>query len=171
MKIQTVGKYLQHVQYIRQVAKEQEQSLGGPYGMEFEQKNTPIWKKWWNHRRALSVIPSHLRSIEWLTVSKAALISYSVSRVTWPWLMAWKTSIISNPSFIERCLHLLTSSPLLSEYELMIVGYYRSRFRAPYHVIQAIAGEGLAQGPCVVAWVGFEPSILWTKGDELTTEQ
>ena len=35
---------------------------------------------------------------------------------------------------------------------------------------QAIASEGLAQGPCVVARVGFEPTTLRTKGIESTNE-
>ena len=30
--------------------------------------------------------------------------------------------------------------------------------------------EGLAQGPCVAAGVGFNPAILRTQGTELTTE-
>ena len=30
--------------------------------------------------------------------------------------------------------------------------------------------EGLAQGPFVVAGVGFEPATLWTQGSELTTD-
>ena len=33
---------------------------------------------------------------------------------------------------------------------------------------QATASEGLAQGPCVVARVGFEPMTLRTKGGEST---
>jgi len=30
--------------------------------------------------------------------------------------------------------------------------------------------EGLAQGPYVVARVGFEPATLWRQGPKLTTE-
>ena len=35
---------------------------------------------------------------------------------------------------------------------------------------QAIASEGLAQGPYVAARAGFEPRILWTKCVEYTNE-
>jgi len=37
-------------------------------------------------------------------------------------------------------------------------------------VLQAIASEGLAQGPYVTARVGFKPATLWTQGTEPTTE-
>jgi len=33
---------------------------------------------------------------------------------------------------------------------------------------QATVSEGLAQGPNVAARSGFEPTSLWTKGDEST---
>ena len=36
----------------------------------------------------------------------------------------------------------------------------RQPHRVPHHVIQAITSEGLAQGPYVVARVGFEPATL-----------
>jgi len=39
-----------------------------------------------------------------------------------------------------------------------------------HHVIQATASEGLAQGPYVVARVGFKPATLRTEGTELNTE-
>ena len=42
--------------------------------------------------------------------------------------------------------------------------------RAPHHVIRATTSEGLAQGPYVVARVGFEPVTLLMQGTELTTE-
>ena len=35
---------------------------------------------------------------------------------------------------------------------------------------QATASECLAHGPYVAARVGFEPTTLWTKGDESTNE-
>ena len=35
---------------------------------------------------------------------------------------------------------------------------------------QATASEGLVQGPYVVAWAGYEPATLWTKGVESTNE-
>jgi len=37
-------------------------------------------------------------------------------------------------------------------------------------VLQATGSEGLAQGPYVVAGVGFESLTLWTQGTELTSE-
>src|SRR6218665_1358893 len=43
-------------------------------------------------------------------------------------------------------------------------------FRAPHHVIQATTSEGLAQGPYVVARVGFEPATFHTQGTEPATE-
>ena len=42
--------------------------------------------------------------------------------------------------------------------------------KAPHHVIQATANEGLAQGPYVVASLTFEPATFRTEGAELTTE-
>ena len=36
-------------------------------------------------------------------------------------------------------------------------------------MLQATASERLAQGPYVVARVGFEPATLWTQGTELIT--
>jgi len=38
--------------------------------------------------------------------------------------------------------------------------------RVPHHVIQATASEGLAQGPYMVAKVGFEPATLLIEGTE-----
>ena len=38
--------------------------------------------------------------------------------------------------------------------------------RAPTHLIQATTNEGLAQGPYVVARVGFEPVHFRTEGTE-----
>ena len=42
--------------------------------------------------------------------------------------------------------------------------------RAPHHVIQAAASEGLVQGHYVAARVGLKPVTLRTQGTELTTE-
>jgi len=36
----------------------------------------------------------------------------------------------------------------------------------PHHVIQATTSEGLAQGPYVVARVGFKPVTFRTEGNE-----
>jgi len=57
-------------------------------------------------------------------------------------------------------------SKLLQESNLTV----RQPCRAPHHVIQATMSEGLAQGPYMVAKVGFEPATLQTQGTELTTE-
>ena len=38
--------------------------------------------------------------------------------------------------------------------------------RAPHHVIQTTTSEGLAQGPYMVAIVGFEPETFHTEGTE-----
>ena len=54
------------------------------------------------------------------------------------------------------------------KYEQMIAGYYRSRIQpqGTTSVIQAITGEGLAQGPYVAARGGVEPTTFCTEGAE-----
>src|SRR6218665_1096810 len=55
-------------------------------------------------------------------------------------------------------------------YEWMIAGYYKSLILAARQpqvatsLIQAITGEGLAQGPYVAARGGVEPATFRTKG-------
>ena len=55
--------------------------------------------------------------------------------------------------------------------EPLQVHYYSdtvSKFHA--EALQATASEGLAQGPYMAARAEFEPTTLWTKGDESTNE-
>ena len=61
-----------------------------------------------------------------------------------------------------------SSSPLLLRGAPDTACITLSEFHA--EVPQAIASEGLAQGPCVAARVGFEPATLRMKGDESTNE-
>jgi len=103
-KPQTVVKYPQCLQHTRQIAKMQEQILGEtvwdscPRSAVWTKDHIygPIRKKECNHRGALPVMPKDtdnlLRSMEWSTVSKAALISQSVSRVTSPKRHQWEAS-------------------------------------------------------------------------------
>jgi len=57
----------------------------------------------------------------------------------------------------------MNNSRLLQELNLTT----RQPLKAPHHVIQAIASEGLAQGPYVVARVGFEPPTLQMQGTDI----
>ena len=64
--------------------------------------------------------------------------------------------------------HSTSSGPLLLRGALDTAHIHLSEFHA--EVPQAIASEGLAQGPYMVARAGFEPTTLRTKGNESTNE-
>ena len=66
-------------------------------------------------------------------------------------------------SFIHSFIQAISVVPLQVHSETLQLEFHGK-------VPQATASEGLTQGPYMAARAGFEPTTLWTKGDEYTNE-